>query len=88
MDMGTAFDEYDDSTHTSFFENAAAPDFPDIANNRRMLYNIMTSEGFTNLPTEWWHYDYGTSFWAFYSNRPAKYTGIFEEEQLFYCSAD
>jgi len=26
----------------------------------------MTSAGFTNYPEEWWHFDFGNSFWRFY----------------------
>lgn len=79
LDMGSTFDEFGDSAHTRFFErkNSAA-----VADHRRMLYNVMISEGFTNLPTEWWHYDYGTNFWAFYSDCPAKYTGAFSEREV------
>ena len=43
-----------------------------------MLYNAMTNAGFTNLPSEIWHYDYGNRAWAFYNNKPSIYKGIFE----------
>jgi D-alanyl-D-alanine dipeptidase len=33
----------------------------------------MTDAGFTNMPTKWWHYDYGNKFWAYYTKEPAKY---------------
>lgn len=32
--------------------------------NRRLLYWIMTEEGFVNNPTEWWHYSWGDQMWA------------------------
>ena len=79
LDMGSEFDELDSSAHTSFFEDKNST----VANNRRLLYNIMISEGFTNLPSEWWHYDFGTVIWAFYSGLPSKYLGIFSEEDIF-----
>lgn len=75
LDMGTEFDEFSDLTETSFFENSQNDI---IRNNRRILYNAMIKAGFTNLPSEWWHYDYGNRFWAYYKNKPAIYEGIFK----------
>ncbi len=34
-----------------------------VRENRRLLYYAMIDAGFTNLPSEWWHYDYGDRFW-------------------------
>ena len=42
----------------------------------------MTEVGFTNLPSEIWHYDYGDRAWAFYNNEPALYKGIFKLEEI------
>ena len=75
LDMGTEFDEFSECTETSFFENS---DNEIIRDNRRILYNAMIKAGFTNLPSEWWHYDYGDRFWAYYKNKPAIYEGIFK----------
>ena len=79
IDMGSCFDEFTDRTYTAYYErekNVLA------RNNRRMLYNIMTTVGFTNLPSEWWHYDYGDRFWAFYKKESALYRGVFTKEEL------
>ncbi|NLK99676.1 MAG: M15 family metallopeptidase [Clostridiales bacterium] len=81
LDMGTAFDEFTDKTHTAYFENTKEKD---IIYNRRMLYNSMTKAGFTNLPSEWWHYDYGDKFWAYYNKTNTLYTGLFTKEELKY----
>ena len=43
-----------------------------------MLYNVMLQSGFTNLPSEWWHYDYGTKFWGYYKKKDALYKGIID----------
>lgn len=75
LKMGSEFDEFEDFAHTDFFENS---DNIEVRNNRRLLYNIMKSVGFTNLPSEWWHFDYGTKFWGHYKSLPIKYTGAFE----------
>lgn len=32
--------------------------------NRRLLYWVMTEAGFSNNPTEWWHYSWGDQMWA------------------------
>lgn len=79
LDMGSGFDEFTDRTYTAFFENEKNTV---IRDNRRMLYYAMTESGFTNLPSEWWHYDYGDRFWAFYKECPAIYRGIFTREEI------
>lgn len=53
-----------------------------VRDNRRLLYKIMTEAGFTNLPSEWWHYDYGDRFWAYYNNCSAIYEGVFTKEEI------
>ncbi len=79
LDMGTGFDAFSDRTNTAFYENTTEEE---IKNNRRLLYNVMVSAGFTNLPSEWWHYDYGDRFWAFYTGKPAMYEGVFTKEEM------
>jgi D-alanyl-D-alanine dipeptidase len=79
LDMGTAFDEFTDKAHTAYFEGTKEKE---IIYNRRMLYNSMIKAGFTNLPTEWWHYDYGDKFWAYYNKTRTLYTGLFTKEEL------
>lgn len=79
LDMGTKFDDFTDKANTSYFEKA---NDSIIRENRRLLYKIMTDVGFTNLPSEWWHYDYGDRFWAFYNKKPAIYRGVFSNEKI------
>nr|MBQ8251870.1 M15 family metallopeptidase [Lachnospiraceae bacterium] len=79
LDMGTKFDEFSDRTHTAYYESERNIE---VRQNRRLLYHIMTEAGFTNLPSEWWHYDYGNRFWAFYKKCPALYQGVFTKEEL------
>jgi len=73
LEMGT---DYDDSTlkaSTTYFENQLAEEVKlnskeiEALKNRRMLYHIMTSVGFTNFVDEWWHFDYGNQNWAWIS---------------------
>ena len=77
--MGTAFDAFTDRTYTAYFENEKEET---VKENRRMLYHVMNGAGFTNLPSEWWHFDYGDRFWAFYRKKPAVYGGVFTKEEL------
>ena len=80
LEMGTGFDAFTDKTSTAYFER----DKNDmVRNNRRLLYHIMTGAGFTNLPSEWWHFDYGDHFWAFYNKKPAIYRGVFSKEEMY-----
>jgi len=79
LDMGTGFDAFTDKTYTAYFEDK---DNAVIRDNRRMLYHAMCKVGFVNLPSEWWHYDFGDRFWAYYNGKPAIYKGIFSVEEL------
>ncbi|MEM9320117.1 MAG: M15 family metallopeptidase [Pseudomonadota bacterium] len=71
LPMGTAFDEMCPASWTE------APVAQIYARRRRCLYCAMTSAGFTNIPSEWWHYDFGNWIWAFYKKTgAAKYGPI------------
>ncbi|MEU1294176.1 M15 family metallopeptidase [Streptomyces sp. NPDC005840] len=39
--------------------------------NRTLLREALTSAGFVNYPTEWWHWSYGDRYWALLRGRPA-----------------
>ncbi len=75
LDMGTGFDSFSNMSKTDYYEVSAEK--LEIRNNRRILYNAMIGAGFTNLPSEWWHYDFGDRFWAYYNRTPALYEGVF-----------
>lgn len=79
LEMGTGFDAFTNKTNTAYFESVQN-NF--IRNNRRMLYHAMTKVRFTNLPSEWWHFDYGDRFWAYYKNQPAMYRGVFTKKEI------
>ena len=66
LDMGTDFDTMTDASHTRTFEDAQPNDSRrrTVRDNRRLLYHAMIDAGFVNLPSEWWHYDYGDQLWA------------------------
>lgn len=73
VNLGIEFDEFSDKTNTSYYENT---DEEEIKNNRRLLYSVMIKAGFTNLPSECWHFDYGDKAWAYYKKDKIKYIGI------------
>lgn len=66
LDMGTDFDTMTDASHTRAYEAARPGDSRrlQVRDNRRLLYHAMIDAGFVNLPSEWWHYDYGDQLWA------------------------
>ncbi len=84
LNMGTDFDDFSDRAWTNHFEKYEED--VEIRDNRRMLYNSMIKAGFTNLPSEWWHYDYGDKFWAYFTGNTALYEGIlnidFKEDKI------
>ena len=64
LDMGTGFDDLTDLARTDALEHACPAGFEQARDNRRLLYNLMTSVGFVNYRCEWWHYAYGERQWA------------------------
>lgn len=81
LEMGTGFDDFTDKTRTTYFEDEEGDEEETIRNNRRLLYHIMTSVGFSNLPSEWWHYSYGDRSWGYQNKVPAQYRGIFSLDE-------
>lgn len=79
LPMGTAFDDFSEKAATNYFESHPGAE---IRANRRLLYHTMISAGFTNLPSEWWHYDYGDRFWAYYAKKAALYEGVFSKAEM------
>lgn len=81
LDLGTTFDDFTPKAYTHSFEEEDARQYEGwekIRDNRRLLYYCMIEAGFTNLPTEWWHFDYGDNFWSFYTGKPAIYKGLID----------
>ena len=81
LEFGTEFDAFTDKTRAAYYETVDVENDPEaitIRDNRRFLYNVMIEAGFGNLPSEWWHYEYGDKNWAYIQGKPAVYDGIFE----------
>ncbi|WP_417615535.1 M15 family metallopeptidase [Oceanisphaera sp.] len=69
LDMGTEFDDISPWSYSAAFEAIEKPNAreAEVIENRRLLHSVMIQAGFTNLPSEWWHFDYGNQSWAWYS---------------------
>lgn len=80
LDMGTEFDDFSEKSYTAWYEQNDCDNI--VKKNRRLLYNVLSSQGFTNFPAEWWHYDFGDAFWAFYTKRDAIYSSKYEETDV------
>lgn len=63
LDMGSRFDEASPRSATDHYADGP------IAGRRSTLRAAMEGAGFTNLPSEWWHFDYGNWCWAWYAGR-------------------
>lgn len=79
LDMGADFDEPTERSYTHSYESQ--PEHP-ACQNRRLLYKVMTEVGFSNLPTEWWHYDYGNPLWAHYHSQSNAFYGEANWDEL------
>ena len=64
----------EDTAWSAYFEKNNSD--LDARENRRILYHAMLDAGFTNLPSEWWHYDYGTKFWGYFTGKQPLYEGL------------
>lgn len=66
LDMGASMNTVGEISHT--FTNEISKN---EQQNRQLLYDVLTSVGFVNLPSEWWHYSYGDQYWAIFNKREA-----------------
>ncbi len=80
LDMGTGFDDFSEKSYTAWYELNDSDE--QIKKNRRLLHNVLCESGFTNYPAEWWHYDFGDAFWAFYTQKEAIYSSKYEEADV------
>ena len=54
----------------------AHPSLPvDARRNRSTLAAALSTAGFVNYPTEWWHWSYGDRYWAMVTGEPAALYG-------------
>lgn len=84
LDMGTLFDETLPASHTDHFEQLGSLNESQrqARGHRRLLYHTMAAQGFTNLPSEWWHYDLGDQLWGHYSGQSSAHYGPAELDTI------
>jgi D-alanyl-D-alanine dipeptidase len=72
--LGTGFDDFTDAAHADHFEQAL-PGSPEsmVRDARRLLTGAMHAAGFVVLHAEWWHFEYGTRYWAAVTGHPPKF---------------
>jgi zinc D-Ala-D-Ala dipeptidase len=60
-DMGSGFDQMDESSHPEFHGRLLASGVLTAAQiaEREWLRDAMAQGGFSGIPTEWWHFDHG-----------------------------
>ena len=79
LEMGTEFNASPLET-----QNATYTDAENISSvaqtNRQILADAMSSVGFVNYPTEWWHWSYGDKYWAYITKHPHALYGSQEIE--------
>ncbi|MFB4262200.1 M15 family metallopeptidase [Nonomuraea sp. GTA35] len=74
LDMGTPVNAGpEESGGACYTHHPALPSRPRA--NRRLLAQAMSAAGFTNYPTEWWHWSYGDRYWALTTGAPAAVYG-------------
>jgi len=61
LDMGTRMGQDTNLEKTRTDSDKVSPT---AMKNRKLLVKIMTTAGFVNYPTEWWHWSYGDRYWA------------------------
>jgi len=70
LSLGTSFDAFVPAAAAAAFE----PDGPRRDRDlRRRLAAAMGGAGFVVHPQEWWHWEYGTRFWAAVTGEPVRY---------------
>jgi D-alanyl-D-alanine dipeptidase len=69
-DMGGEFDELSERSLPGHHDGDASTPY---AARRAALREAMAGAGFVQLPTEWWHFEYGTDLWARACGEPVRF---------------
>lgn len=70
LDMGTRVNASPEESDNACF-TAARSVSAEARANRDILARALTSAGFVNYPTEWWHWSCGDRYWALGTSAPA-----------------
>ena len=70
LSLGTRFDAFVPEAAAAALE----PDGPQPARQlRRLLAQVMCGAGFVQHPQEWWHWEFGTRYWAATTGQPVRF---------------
>ncbi len=70
LSLGTRFDAFVPEAAAAALE----PDGPQPATQlRRLLAQVMAGAGFVQHPQEWWHWEFGTRYWAATTGHPVRF---------------
>jgi D-alanyl-D-alanine dipeptidase len=81
LDLGTAVNASPETSENACYMDAPGLE-PEARHNRTVLAHAMAGVGFTNYPTEWWHWSYGDRYWAYMTGQPAAIYGRIAESSL------
>ncbi|GAA2670124.1 M15 family metallopeptidase [Nonomuraea recticatena] len=77
MDMGTPVNAGPEESDGACYTHAPGIS-PRIRANRDLLGRAMSTAGFVNYPTEWWHWSHGDKYWALVTGAHAAHYGPVE----------
>jgi zinc D-Ala-D-Ala dipeptidase len=69
-DLGGEFDELTERSHPGYYDHAIDVAGQQYATLRQELNDAVSEAGFVRLPTEWWHFEYGTALWSRTTGQP------------------
>ena len=75
LDMGTRIADFSDPEKIKTFSKSITEQ---QSENRKLLHDLMTVEGFAPFYGEWWHFSYGDKEWAWFYEKPAALYGQIE----------
>lgn len=88
VNFGSPIDLSEEISATDFFEKQFDPNMGlseavwlEARKHRRILFHSMVQLGFTNYPSEWWHYDLGDGMWAHALGKETIYHSMEKEVQ-------
>jgi zinc D-Ala-D-Ala dipeptidase len=70
LDMGCPVDASPEDSDGACYTYAPGLS-PAAKMNRTLLIELMSTAGFVNYGTEWWHWSYGDRYWAYSTGEPA-----------------
>ena len=73
LDLGCPLDATPEESDGRCFTDAPVPAAARAL--RTLLSDAMSSAGFVNYPTEWWHWSFGDRYWALVTDQPAAVYG-------------